>query len=134
MKKPLLWLISALAIVAVAAMVFTPMGCPTPAATVEQAGPLGVVALDITQTTATITWNTDVEATSQVQYGETTGYGSTTPFSAALATSHSVTLSGLSPGTTYHFRVISEDASGNLIRSSDFTFAALPPETLPVEG
>jgi chitodextrinase len=33
-----------------------------------------------------------------------------------------VLLTGLSPNTTYHFRVISKDQSGNTLVSNDFTF------------
>jgi hypothetical protein len=39
-----------------------------------------------------------------------------------MVTSHSQSLSGLSAGTVYHYRVKSRDASGNLATSSDFTF------------
>ena len=35
---------------------------------------------------------------------------------------HQVTLSGLAPGTLYHYRVKSRDAAGNLSVSGDFTF------------
>jgi hypothetical protein len=39
-----------------------------------------------------------------------------------MVTSHSVNLTGLTPGTRYHFRVKSRDAAGNLRNSADFTF------------
>src|SRR5579885_1777341 len=44
-------------------------------------------------------------------------------------TSHSVTLSGLTPGTMYHYQALSKDAQGNLGSSADFTFttATNPP-------
>jgi hypothetical protein len=35
---------------------------------------------------------------------------------------HSVTLEDLAPDTTYHFRVTSKDAKGNIAVSNDFTF------------
>src|SRR5205085_5897089 len=38
-------------------------------------------------------------------------------------TGHTVALSGLVAGTTYHFRVKSRDAAGNLATSGDYTFA-----------
>ena len=82
-----------------------------------------IQASNITQTGATITWNTDEPATSQVEYGTTTAYGSSTPLNSSLVTFHSVTLiSGLSPQTLFHYRVKSKDANNNLAASSDKTF------------
>ena len=62
----------------------------------------------------TITWTTDVPADSQVAYGTTPAYGSTTPLDRTLATSHSVTIANLSRRTTYAFQVMSRDAAGRL--------------------
>ena len=42
--------------------------------------------------------------------------------SCALARSHSQAITGLTPNTSYHFRVKSPDAAGNLSVSSDFRF------------
>jgi Leucine-rich repeat (LRR) protein len=82
-----------------------------------------ISASDITQTGAVITWTTDEPATSQVEYGLTTGYGSTaTSPLDALVTSHSISLSSLDENTTYHYRVKSKDASGNEAVSEDHTF------------
>ena len=69
--------------------------------------------------TATVTWTTDEPATSRVDYG--TSAGSLTSFvaNAAPTTSHSVQLTGLALGTTYHFRVTSADGSGNTAVSPD---------------
>ena len=54
---------------------------------------------------ATITWTTGTEAsTYQVGYGFTMVYGSTTALAPALVTSHTVTLSGLTSNTLYHYR------------------------------
>lgn len=85
------------------------------------------------QTTATITWTTNENADSQVQYGLTTSYGTTTTLDATLVTSHSVPLSGLTAATTYHYRVISKDAAVNTTTSSDATFttSAIPDTTAP---
>jgi len=92
----------------------------------------GILASDITQTGATITWTTNEPATNQVEYGLTTSYGSTTNLDENLATSHSVSLSGLTAGTTYHYRVKSEDASGNEAVSGDRVFTTLvSPDTTP---
>ena len=75
----------------------------------------------IASSTETITWTTDEAANSQVSFGTTTGYGSASS-SAALATSHSITLTGLTASTTYDFEVSSTDAEGNAATSSNQTF------------
>jgi len=78
-----------------------------------------------TLTSAVITWTTNESATSQVEYGTTAGYGSQTTEVSNLATSHSVTLTGLTPNTLYHYRVKSKDASSNLLTSADYTFSTV---------
>ena len=45
---------------------------------------------------------------------------------ANLVTSHNVTLTGLIANTKYHYRVKSNDASGNEAISKDYTFTTLP--------
>jgi glucose/arabinose dehydrogenase len=62
----------------------------------------------------TITWTTDVRADSQVQYGLTTAYGSSTSVDRTLVTSHSVTIVNLGRRTQYFFQVLSRDGAGNL--------------------
>jgi hypothetical protein len=79
-----------------------------------------VTVSNITDTGATITWTTNINSDSVVEYGTTTAYGSSTS-NATLTTNHSITLSGLSFGVTYHFRVKST-ASGNPGNSGDSTF------------
>jgi len=80
----------------------------------------------IGENVATITWNTDENATSQVEYGVTSAYGN---FSAADGTAdntnHSVVLSSLTDGTDYHFRIISSDASSNTSTSGDNIFTTV---------
>jgi len=91
-----------------------------------------VAAGSITSTGATITWTTNEISDSQVDYGTTQAYGQFTTLNTFLVTAHSQGLSGLSPGTQYHYRVKSKDASGNLAFSVDFTFTtAPPPDTTP---
>lgn len=81
----------------------------------------------ITQTSATVTWTTDELSDSQVEYGTTTSYGSSTTLNTTDVTSHSVGLSSLSPNTLYHYRVKSRDPSNNLATSTDGTFTTLAP-------
>jgi Big-like domain-containing protein/galactose oxidase-like protein/purple acid phosphatase-like protein len=87
----------------------------------------GVNATSITSSGATIVWTTDKLSTSQVEYGLTNSYGSATTLNSTLVTSHSVTISGLGASTTYHYRVDSKDAGGNLVSSIDFTFTTAAP-------
>jgi subtilisin family serine protease len=70
----------------------------------------------ITETTALITWTTDLPGDSQVQYGPGVNSWGNYPneeIDATLKTSHSVALSGLSQQTAYYFRVGSTDIYGN---------------------
>lgn len=71
---------------------------------------------------ATITWESDEASDSQVEYGLTTSYGMLSTLDASRVTAHAVTLTGLTANTTYHYRVKSADARGNLNVSGDFTF------------
>jgi outer membrane lipoprotein-sorting protein len=87
----------------------------------------GISAQSITETSTVITWTTNEPATSQVEYGLTTNYGSTTTLDENLVTSHSVSLSDLAAGTTYHYRVKSKDASENERTSGDYTFVTASP-------
>jgi Domain of unknown function (DUF4082)/Purple acid Phosphatase, N-terminal domain len=81
-----------------------------------------VTASSITDTTAVITWTTNEIASSQVNYGTTTAYGSSSPLNSSLVTSHSVTLTGLTASTVYHYEAVSQDSYGNVGASGDFTF------------
>ncbi|MDF1496876.1 MAG: carboxypeptidase regulatory-like domain-containing protein [Patescibacteria group bacterium] len=82
-------------------------------------------AINITQTSARIIWDTDEAATSIVNYGLTNSYGETVS-NGSLVISHGIDLTGLSPSTTYHFRVQSADQYGNNAVSADYTFTTLP--------
>ena len=87
----------------------------------------------ISDEAATITWSTNEPSTSQVDYGVTSGYGSSSSLDTTQVTSHSVTLTGLAPQTTYNYRVRSRDAAGNERLSGNLTFTTLsgPPDTTP---
>jgi RHS repeat-associated protein len=90
-----------------------------------------VAAGGITASSATITWNTNENSDSQVEYGTTTAYGQSTTLDPAIVTAHSQGLSGLASGTLYHYRVKSRDAAGNLAVSGDFSFTTAPDTTPP---
>ena len=84
-----------------------------------------VGAGDFTASSATISWATNVAANSQVRYGLSASYGSTTPLDSTLVTSHAQTISGLSNGALYHYQVVSTDSNGMTVTSSDSTFTPL---------
>lgn len=82
----------------------------------------GVYANNITSSGATVNWTTDELSDTQAQWGLTTALGSSTTLNTQLSTAHSQTISGLSPSTTYYYKVLSRDASGNLATSISYTF------------
>lgn len=88
-----------------------------------------VTATDLTAMSAVIRWTTNEAADSQINYGLTTSYGQTTPLDSARVTTHAVSLSGLTPSTTYHARARSRDAAGNLAVGSDVAFTTSPAGT-----
>ena len=85
-----------------------------------------IAVTKITTTGATITWATQEPASSQVRYGLTTAYTTTSPLKATQEQHHSVTLTGLTRGKTYHFQVRSTDAYGNAGAAADHTFKTAP--------
>lgn len=77
---------------------------------------------------ATIMWTTNLAAGGQVEYGTTSAYGQASPLESS-ATVHRVVLTGLQPGTTYHYRVRSQTAQEQ-VTSADLTFTT-PAVILP---
>ena len=82
-----------------------------------------VAVTSVTATSAVVTWTTSEPASSEVDYGLTTGYGLAAT-DGKLVTSHSMPLQSpmVIAGTTYHFIVKSADQAGNGAASSDSTF------------
>jgi hypothetical protein len=74
----------------------------------------------------------------QFEYGTTAEYGETVPCAEALpyatATSVSAAISGLTPSTTYHFRVAAANANGVESYSEDETFATKGAPTVEAES
>ena len=73
---------------------------------------------------ATIIWSTDEPANSEVEFGTTASYGSSTQ-NAIFTTNHSITLSGLAASTTYHYEIVSANPEGDSATSTDHTFTTL---------
>ena len=85
-----------------------------------------IFASSLTTNSAVITWRTNEASDTQLEYGIATSYGQISSLQTSLTSTHSVTLTGLSAGTTYQYRVISKDATGNIARSSNTSFSTLP--------
>jgi len=90
----------------------------------------GVPLASCGSTTCTISWSTSRATYGTVEYGKTTGYGSAASETTAVK-SHSIKISGLAPGTTYHYRVQALDEPSlvgydrSSAYSSDYTFTTL---------
>jgi hypothetical protein len=84
-------------------------------ATIDCVGPVisNVLATNVTDSGATITWTTNESANSRVTYGTSSPPGTNKDDLITYVTSHSVTLTGLATCTTYGFSVTSVDAAGN---------------------
>jgi len=91
------------------------MGQPTVRIT---AGP----STQVTSTTAVVTWTTNVPTTSELSYGTVEGLLSTSTALADLRTDHRVTLDGLTPNTTYFYRVEGSDGQGRFVNSGILSF------------
>jgi regulation of enolase protein 1 (concanavalin A-like superfamily) len=98
----------------------TPDGEPPPDTT-----PPVISGVEVTPSTnsAVVRWTTDDPATSSVSVGPTTAYGLGTFGSPQLTRNHAVTVTGLTPGTTYHYAVSSTNGSGLTTTAPDVTFA-----------
>ncbi|MBI2463361.1 DUF2341 domain-containing protein [Candidatus Peregrinibacteria bacterium] len=89
----------------------------------------GVTATNISTISAVITWTTNHAATSKVNYGTSTAYGSDIQ-STDLVTSHSITITGLTAGLTYYYEIISV---GNSTATDAYhTFATISNSTTTV--
>ena len=108
---------------------FDPTGPAVDDVTLTPSLPLrNLTVSPIGPTFATVTWVTDVPASSTVEYGRTTAYGNTIS-QGGLVTNHRVDLSNLSPSTLYHYRVKSTDANNQATVSGDGTFVTGPLNT-----
>jgi hypothetical protein len=91
----------------------------------------GVTSSSVTMNSAAITWTTDEDSDSQVEFGLTTSYGTSSNLVAALTKAHSVDLTALQSGKTYYYRVRSKDAAGNLATSPGSSFNTATSDTTP---
>lgn len=83
--------------------------------------------------TATVTWKTNYDALSAVQFG--VGFDGDTKEHQleTFVKEHSIDLAGLTPAQTYVLQATSVDKCGNVTTSDDFTFTVPGEENLPPE-
>ncbi|GAH79091.1 unnamed protein product, partial [marine sediment metagenome] len=82
-----------------------------------------ILASNISETTADISWRTNEASTSQVEHW--TSPSTLSPLDETMTYSHLVHLTGLTPGTTYHYKTMSKDRAGNVAVSDVETFTTL---------
>lgn len=78
----------------------------------------------VSDISATITFTTDQSSDSAIEFGLTASYGAGVTNATALYY-HSVTITGLSPNTTYHYRARATAAGNPSGVSSDYVFTTL---------
>jgi len=90
----------------------------------------------VSETSASVAFETNLPAKTYVEYGQTTSYGS----QAVIETDryyylHLAYLTDLLPDTLYHYRYVAQDERGNAIYSPDKTFTtATPANVIYVPG
>jgi hypothetical protein len=88
-----------------------------------------IATSNLTSSGVTISFTTSEAATGWVSYSATGACPCTDVFSAAVGTSHVITLSGLASDTTYTFTAKAHDAANNLQTAGALTFHTLAAST-----
>ncbi|NCU41884.1 MAG: hypothetical protein EOM19_04150, partial [Candidatus Moranbacteria bacterium] len=87
---------------------------------------------NVTAQGATVSWTTDIPASSLVDFGTSTAYGTTMGNPDALVTSHSVVLTGLFPLTQHYFQVRSSNGGDQTINNNGGTGFTVTTTAAPV--
>lgn len=97
----------------------------------------GILVTGLTSTTANIYWQADEESSGMLYYGLSPSSYTTvladSTYVSASGTYNIATVSGLTQGTTYYYKVSSTDTSNNTSESSNRTFTTLNEELQPTE-
>ena len=91
----------------------------------------GPTITDDTGTSVTVRFASGVPTACNVTYGTDTDYGAiaTSMMMSGGIREHDVALTGLTPGTTYHYRVNLTDEQAHLYQSQDLTFTTSAAES-----
>jgi hypothetical protein len=117
----------------------TPSVTATPTVTADTTAPKFTGAPETpyqTPNSMTVTWKTNEPASSEVKYGTSTNYeGINDKLKGFFTYDHYVVITGLTPGGTYHYRIQSRDAAGNLTVDDQDRAITLPTTAvLPVNS
>lgn len=97
----------------------------------EPAKLISAPSVSISTRKATITWVTDRDSDSRVQYGTVSGeYGQTEAANSDQTSSHSIELTNLAAGTTYYYQAKWTDEDGNVGTTGELSFTTLPPPVI----
>jgi hypothetical protein len=113
---------------------------PPPAGPVILDGSLNATGVGRTGATLNATANPEGQpaVSYSFEYGETVAYGNTTaatPLGTGFEDAPAVgSIAGLSPNTTYHYRLVVSDGAAHVRTSADATFKTLPPAGVDAEG
>lgn len=89
-----------------------------------------IVVSQITDSSVQINWKTNESANSIVEYGTTPAFSESVVL-PILTVDHILPVAGLSPDTTYYFRIISTDAYGNTAVTPTLVFQTAMDATAP---
>ncbi|RJG37347.1 fibronectin type III domain-containing protein [Motilimonas pumila] len=82
------------------------------------------------ETSFALAWQTNLPALTYVEYGQDTSYGQQTDIAERPFYTHNHYLTGLTPDTQYHYRLVSTDERGTVHYSPDMTFTTRSPENV----
>ncbi|RZI53992.1 MAG: choice-of-anchor A family protein, partial [Pseudomonas sp.] len=102
---------------------------PTPAPTPVPAAPAVIsdfMILEVTSEQVSVSWKTNIPATSQVMYVDQNGNGGFTVVNGALNTNHVVTVTGLASETLYQLRAMSVTSQNVSSQSAPLTVMTQP--------
>lgn len=97
-----------------------------------------VVESQITENSIQVEFRFDEGSTGRIEWGLTTAYGNFTTLETSYLTFHRQTITGLTPGTLYYYRILGGDAAGNPVmgaqRSATTLGIGTNPDPMPTLG
>jgi hypothetical protein len=92
------------------------------------------ILTELSPTSTKFTWTTSELTDTQIEYGANIPvYGQTTVVTdtgKAMTSTHTQTVTGLTPGVLYYFRAVGKDASGNVGKGLELSLKTLPPNSI----